>query len=129
MAEDQNAAPEGAQKKPKRPPYVPIELTDDKRQELEDEHEDILVLRGTERAPWVIVVRRPTRQETIGYKAHARKDNLTANEQLLARITVYPTGADYDRQVARWPFIPDGVAASKVFNEFVGIAVDESLKG
>ena len=116
--------------KPKRAPYVPVTLSEEQQQKLEDEHEDILVLRGPSAiSPWLFVVRRPNRQETIGYKQAAKRDQTTANEVLIRRITVFPKGDDLEKQLARWPFVPDGIADNEAFKEFVGIAVDESLKG
>lgn len=131
MSEDnQTQQPaDGAATPPRRGGYVPVELDDATRARLEEEHGDILVLRGTEKSPWVMVVRRPTRQETLGYKAVSKRGDGTANESLLRRTTVFPTGADLERQLQRWPFLADGIADSGAFREFVGIAVEADLKG
>lgn len=108
--------------------YVPVEVTDEQIAALEAEHEDVLVLRGGERSPWVIVARRPTRQESIGYKTHAKKEPATSSEALLRRVTVAPSGADLDKQLNRWPFLCDAVVASERFQEFIGLAVSDQLK-
>lgn len=113
---------------PKKSKFVPIEVTPEQIAALEDQHEDVLVLRGSEMAPWVAVLRRPTRQEAIGYKTHGKRDSTTANEQLITRICVFPAKEDFQRQLARWPFFVDGIADSPVFKEFVGISVDADLK-
>lgn len=112
-----------------KPKFVPFTITDEEIQALDDEHEDVLVLRGPEQAPWIVVLRRPTRQETIGYKMHAKRDSTTANEQLIRAVCVFPKkGDDFDRQIKRWPFFVDGVADSKPFKDFVGITVENDLK-
>lgn len=108
--------------------YVPPVLTDEKLKELEDEHEDVLVLRGTEIAPWCAVVRRPNRKETIAYKSQARRDPATANETLIRLICLFPRGDEFQRMLDRWPFLVDGVAQSPAFNNFIGLTVDEQLK-
>ncbi len=114
----------------KRAPYVPVTLDEETRARLEDQHEDILVVKGGERAPWVLVLRRPNRQETLAFKAHARKDSATANEALIRRVTVYPDpkSADFDKQLERWALIPDFVADSQSFKEFLGGGIESDLK-
>jgi len=113
---------------PKKPKFVPITISDEEIALLEDEHEDVLVCRGTEKAPWIAVCRRPTRQEAIGYKTHAKRDSTTANEQLITRICVFPKGADFQRQLARWPLFVDAIAVAESFKDFVGITVEHDLK-
>lgn len=121
--------PQDAAPRPARAGYAPVVLDEETRQRLEDEHGDILVLKGGEKAPWVMVVRRPTRPETLAYKGAAKKQDGTANEQLVRRVTVFPAGADLERQLARWPFMPDGIVDAPAFKEFIGIAADADLKG
>ncbi len=108
--------------------YTPVTLSDEQKAALEAEHEDILVLRGGERAPWVVVIRRPKRQETIGYKTAAKRDNTTANEDFIRRIAAYPKAGEWERQLERWPFLCDGIADSNSFKEFLGLSVAEDLK-
>ena len=125
-------ADDDATRKP-RAKFEPVTLSDEDRDRLEDEHGDVLVLRGSERAPWLMVLRRPTRPETLAYKSQARRENAngspgTANEALMKRITVYPEQARMDVQFARWPLLADGIADATAFREFVGIAVDADLK-
>ena len=109
--------------------YTPVNLSDEQKAALEVEHEDILVLRGKpEVSPWVVVIRRPKRQETIGYKSAVKRDPTTANEQLLRKICVFPQAADFERQLDRWPFLCDACAGSQAFNDFLGLSVAEDLK-
>jgi hypothetical protein len=108
--------------------YTPVTLSNEDKARLEAEHEDILVLRGTDLSPWIVALRRPKRQETIGYKTHHKRDSTTANEQLVKRIAVFPTGADMEKQLERWPFLCDGIADSETFKDFLGLSVDASLK-
>ena len=108
--------------------YVPVTITDDELATLESEHEDVLKLGGGERAPWVIVLRRPKRQETIAFKQHANRDIATANEALVRRITVAPKGEDLEKMIDRWPFLCDAVASSEAFKDFIGLAVGAQLK-
>jgi len=110
--------------------FVPLTITDAQIADLDEEHEDILVLRGPEKAPWVCVVRRPTRKETVAFKNHAKRDSATANEQLIRAICVFPSGKseDFERQLNRWPFFVDGLTDTKSFKDFVGITVEEDVK-
>jgi len=109
--------------------YAPITLDPVEQAALEEKHEDILILRGDqEMSPWLLVVRRPTRQETLGYKQHAKRDSTTANEVLIRKLTVYPTGAALDAQIERWAFLCDGAVADEKFSRFMGLSVEASLK-
>jgi hypothetical protein len=108
--------------------FTPVTFTEEQRKALEEKHEDILVLKGNERAPWLAVMKRPSRQEAVGYKTHAKRDQATANEQLLRAIIVHPTGEDLEKQLARWPLFVDGIVDTQAFRDFVGISVDDSLK-
>ena len=112
----------------KKARFAPPELDEESRARLEEEHEDILVLRGGEKAPWTIVLCRPNRQQTIAFKQHARKDPSTANEALLRRIVVFPKGEDLEKVFARWPLVPDFIADSAAFKGFLGGAVDDDKK-
>jgi hypothetical protein len=108
--------------------YTPVTLSDEQKAALEADHEDILIMRGSERAPWLIVLRRPKRPETIGYKAHVKRDPTTANEQLIRKISVYPKDGDFEKQIERWPFLCDGIADAEAFKDFLGLSVAEDLK-
>lgn len=110
--------------------YQPVpQLTDEQKASLESEHEDVLVLRGDpDMSPWLMALRRPKRQETLGYKSHAKRDQTTANEQLIRKIAVYPVGNDLEKQLERWPFLPDGICDDERFKRFIGITVDADLK-
>ena len=117
-----------AEETPKKTKFFPFSVTEEQLAKFEEEHEDVLVMRGPEKAPWLVVLRRPTRQEAIGYKTHAKRDSTTANEQLITRTCVFPKGDDFARQIARWPFFVDGIADSQAFKDFVGITVEADLK-
>lgn len=108
--------------------YTPVTLSDETKSALDSEFDDILVMRGGARAPWLVVLRRPKRQETIGYKAHAKRDPTTANEQLIRKIACYPKDNDFEKQLERWPFLCDGIADSEAFKDFLGLTVSEDLK-
>ena len=112
--------------------YVPLEISKEDLARLEEEHEDISVYRGTERAPWLVVVRRPTFQESQAYKtmgADPIKKPL-ANVKLITAISVFPKNGteDWKKQFDRWPFFPDGIADSDDFKDFIGIALSSAGK-
>ncbi len=109
--------------------YTPVTLSDEQKIALEAEHEDILVMKGGDRAPWLMVLRRAKRQETIGYKQHHKRDSTTANEQLVRKITIFPVGNDMEKQLDRWPFLCDGIADAESFKDFLGLSAAEDLKG
>ena len=109
-------------------PYVPVEITPEQLTAFETEHEDICVVRGTAKAPWVYVMKRPTRQQTIAYKQHAKRNLSTASEALLRHIVLAPTGEQLQKQIDRWPFGVDAAISSDSFQEFVGITIDEQVK-
>lgn len=108
--------------------YVPVSVSDEELARLEEKHEDIIMLRGGERAPWVMVLRRPTRQETLAFKQHAKKNQESANEALIRRITVAPQGDDLERQIERWPLLCDAAANNDAFQDFIGATVSEQQK-
>jgi hypothetical protein len=112
-----------------RPRFAPLKLDDELKARLEDTHEDILILKGSERSPWIYVVRRPNRKEVLAYKHHAKRQDGTANEQFIRHITVFPTGDDLERQLERWPLAPDAISDASAFKDFVGFSVNEDLKG
>lgn len=109
--------------------YTPVELSDAQKSALEAEHEEILILRGNAKAPWLVAMRRAKRPETIGYKNHAKRDATTANEMLVRKIAVFPTDRAFEDQLERWPFLCDGIADSEPFKDFLGLSVAEDLKG
>lgn len=108
--------------------YTPVTLSDEQKAALEQEHEDILILRGGERAPWIVVVKRPSRKDTLAYKLFAKRDNTTANEEFIKRIRVFPDESAFEKQLDRWPLLCDGIADSDAFKSFLGLAVGEDLK-
>ena len=108
--------------------FQPFTITDEELKALDEEHGDVLKLHGSEAAPWMVVLRRPTRQEIIGYKHGIKKESFAANEDLIKRICVFPTKDDFAAQLARWPIFVDGIADSRDFKEFIGFTVDADLK-
>lgn len=130
MAET-SGAPETPRKKQT---WQPPELTAAKLAELDAEHEDVLVLRGDdEMSPWVVVIKRPSRPQTIQYKTTSRKAEgnqaVLANEQLLRQIIVWPEQHHVDAMFARWSMLADGIALDSTFKRFIGVATEAGLKG
>lgn len=113
---------------PKKKKFVPFTITDEELKALDEEHDDVLKLHGSEYAPWVVVLRRPTRQEIIGYKHGVKKESFEANADLIKRICVFPSKEDMQRQIDRWAIMVDGIADSREFKEFIGFTVDKDLK-
>lgn len=130
MSNAENTPPNGGDEKPKKAKFKPLELTPEMEADLEEKHEDILVLRGPEEAPWVVALRRPSRQETIAYKHAAKSSAATASEALVRAICVFPEAKtqDFERQLQRWPFFVDGLVDARKFRNFVGITVENDLK-
>lgn len=117
---------------PKKPRFTPPTPSPELIAKLEDEHEDVIVIRGTERAPWAVILRRPTRQESILYKQHGKKDgpqSVTANDAFVRKIAVWPEMSTLEAIIAKWPFMPDAVTSNSGFKEFVGAEGSEDLKG
>lgn len=114
----------------KRPVYIPVTVSVEQLNALEELHGDILVLKGTEKAPWLAVLKRPDRKTTLQYKQSAKRDSTTANEQLIRAICVFPDvkTPEFERQLDRWPLLPDGIAATEEFKEFLGLVAAEQVK-
>lgn len=109
--------------------YTPVTITPEELNALETEHEDIMRFDGDpDLAPWIVIVRRPKRQEAIAFKQHATRDIATANEALVRRITVFPKGDDLEKMFDRWHMLCDGIASSDRFKAFIGLAVGSQLK-
>lgn len=122
MAEDQET--------PKKTKWLPPVPTKEQVEALDIENDDVLHLDGGEMAPWHIVVRRPTRNETLVYKAAARREgqSATANEGLIKKIAVFPDADAMKRICEKWALAPDGIVDSAKFKEFVGISAQADLK-
>lgn len=105
--------------------YVPLTITDEQLEALDSEHDDVMVLKGPELAPWLCVVRRPTAEEALAYKTMAADalKKTSANVKLITALSVYPKKdtEEWKRQYSRWPLFPDGLVANKRFEEFCGI--------
>lgn len=109
--------------------YEKVSLTDEQRAALEEKHEDLLVLDGDpEWSPWTIALRRPTPKETRGYKAHAKRDSTTANDELIRRLAVFPDPVSLDKILERWALTPDFIADRDSFKKFLGGGIEESRK-
>lgn len=108
--------------------FEPVKLDDAKRAELEQAHEDILVLRGGDMAPWLVVLRRPNRKETVGYKRAVKMEDEEANYEFVKRICVFPDEAKFDEQLDRWGLFVDGIAMSPSFKQFIGLAAQAQVK-
>ena len=120
-------------KKPKRATFVQPTPTAEELAELEEKHGDVLHLKSdSEMSPWAVIVRRPTRPETMKFKADSRKDGnqaVLAPEAFIRAIAVWPKSHVMDEMVAKWSMFPDGICVSPIFREFVGLQVGSDLKG
>lgn len=105
--------------------YQPVVLEDAKRAELEEKHGDVLVLQGTERSPWVVVLRPCNARDVDALRVAKARDATTANEVFVRRVAVFPEAEDFERQVARWPMLCDGIYVSDAFKEWAGLVADE----
>lgn len=109
--------------------FVPIELTKEKIAELDEEHDDVLVVRGDpDMSPWVVVVRRPTRAEIKMTKSVAKRDEGASNEQLIRSVRVFPEPDAFEAQLNRWGFMCDAISNDASFQKFVGLSTAASLK-
>lgn len=112
-------------------PFDPPKLTPEIQQQFEtaSPDEDFLVCDGGTMTPYQVMVRRPTRQEAIGYKAHHRRDPTTSSEELCKRIIVWPEKEVVERMAKKFGgFFYDGIVQSDPFQKFVGLAVGEQVK-
>lgn len=104
--------------------FVPVAVTEEQLEALDAEHDGVLHLQGSDLAPFCYVVRRPTAKEQELYRGALKSRGAAkANELLLRAVCVYPTGADIDRQLERWPASAGACMASDRFAEFFGGAV------
>ena len=109
--------------------FVPVVVSPEALEALDAEHDGVLHFAGSDLAPFCYVVRRPTADEIGKYQAAQKsRGPLRANELFLRAVCVYPTGEDFDRQVARWPASPGACLSSDRFTEFFGGAVASHQK-
>ncbi len=119
--------------------FAPLTISQEQVDALEKEHGDICVFRGTEKAPWLAVLRLPTFEEVQAFKALAAdpvpSKSGMANLRLIQAICVFPPGgkpsapgAEWKAQVDHWSLFPDGLSSKKAFRDFVGLEMDESEK-
>lgn len=107
--------------------YEPLTIDDAALEALDAEHDDVMVFKGPELAPWLCVIRRPTAENAAAYKALANDANamkkITANVKLIEAIAVFPKkdSEEWKRQYSRWPFFADGLVKNSRFEEFCGL--------
>lgn len=107
--------------------YEPLTISDEELERLDAEHDDVMVFKGPELAPWLCVVRRPTAEEATAYKSLANDSNplkkITANVKLVTAICVFPKKdtEEWKKQYTRWPLFPDGLVKNSRFEEFCGL--------
>jgi hypothetical protein len=131
MSSDQSPSPAPALK---RKAWQPPQLTQDILDQLEAEHEDLIIMRGDpDMSPWVMVLKRPTRPQTLLWKSNSRKTDgqqaVIANEQLIRATVVWPETHHVDAQIAKFSLMPDAIVNSERYRAFIGVAADADLKG
>ncbi len=105
--------------------YVPLTISDADVERLDEEHDDVLVMKGPEIAPWLCIVRRPSADEAAAYKAMvsdpAKRPG--ANAKLVSALSVFPKKDtdEWKRQYSRWPMFCDGLVTNKRFEQFCGL--------
>lgn len=109
--------------------FVPVTATPEQLESLDDEHDGVLAFQGEDMAPFCYVVRRPSAKELADYNGAVKtRGALLANRLFLRAITVYPTGADFDRQADRWPMSCGACLSSDRFAAFSGGVVAQHQK-
>lgn len=111
--------------------FVPIDITPEQLADLDAQHDGVFCARGTERAPFLFVLRLPTARELRAYAAMVRAkgaDVLDANHKLLSSLCVYPAPSDVSRQLDRWPACAGTILNSEGWSAFSGGALDEHQK-
>ncbi len=105
--------------------YEPLTISEEQLEALENEHGDVMYMKGPALAPWICVVRAPTADEAFAYKSMAADPikKISANVKLVTALSVFPKKdtEEWKRQYSRWPLFPDGLVANKRFEEFCGI--------
>lgn len=106
--------------------YVPLTISDADLIALDNEHDDVMKFCGdSDLAPWLCVVRRPTAEEALAYKAMGAdpQKKISAGAKLISAISVYPKKdtEEWKKQYSRWPFFPDGLIVNKRFEAFCGL--------
>ena len=117
-----------------------VAITDAQKAVLERTYGDILVLAGDRlESPWTVILRRPSIEELAAYRPHARTSGYTpegrplipatseqaaAAAMFLSSLTVYPSRASMDRQIARWPTLLFAISE----NEHVWRFVDPKVR-
>ena len=109
-------------------PYQPVTPTQEQLAELEAKYGNVLVMSGGKRSPYCVVLKRPSRKETIGYKAWLKKDATTASEEMVKRLAVFPDKPELDKWLEEFPFAPDFILNSDTFQDFVGQGSEADLK-
>jgi hypothetical protein len=129
-----NDAPSPAPVLKRKASWQPPVLTQEIIDRLEAEHEDLFVMRGDpDLSPWVMVLKRPTRPQTLLWKSNSRKTEgqqaVIANEQLIRATVVWPEVHHVDAQIAKFSLMPDAIVNNDRYRAFIGVAADADLKG
>ena len=77
---------------------------------------------------WEVVLRKPKRIEYKAYRSMRHDDSRRADaqEELVRRLMVVPSGEDIDELIEEWPGIPEG--CSEALMKLAGLAGQESAK-
>lgn len=99
--------------------------------ELEVKHKRIAHLKGKSddgAPPWEIVIRKPSRAEYKQYRAQSHNQATVADAQeiLVRKIAVYPTGDALEALLDDWPAIPE--ACGKALGALTGLSAAEDVK-
>ena len=110
--------------------FAPVTVTESQLAALDEEHDGVLHFEGDkDMAPFCYVIRRPTAGELTSYQGALKpKGILASNRLFLKALCVYPTGADFDRQIERWPSSAGACLTSDRFTAFSGGIVSEHQK-
>ena len=108
--------------------FKKIEISAEKLESLDNEHDEVCVFNGTERAPFLFVLRRPKAKDLKAYAQLAKQDAVRANMELLKALTVYPEREDVERQLDRWPTAAGAVLTSNTYAEFTGSVLADHQK-
>lgn len=104
-------------------------ITKEEVAKFEEQHKRVAHLKGSgDPAPWEIVIRKPTRIEYKQFRSmsHNPAQVAEAQEILVRKISVFPTGEALDALLEDWPGIPE--ACGKAVSHLSGISAQEDVK-
>jgi len=104
-------------------------LTKEQIEEFESKYKRVARISGKgEPVPWEVVLRKPTRIEYKEWRSRSHNPSQVADAQevLVRKICVHPTGDALDALLEDWPGIPE--AASKALHDLVGLGAAEDTK-